>query len=62
VERYAQKVSEEVWDDASGNFVPASDVPGYSWYEIPTDVIAERGRLRVVPLDERRRLFEGKKD
>lgn len=59
LEPYSRDVSEEIWDDDAEDFVPANDVPPYSWYEVPTHLIARFGRLRVVSLEERSRLFSG---
>jgi hypothetical protein len=56
-----EAVSDEVWSDAAGDFVPASedDVERFEWYAIPAEILNARGKVRLIPTDERRRLEIG---
>lgn len=50
---FAQEVEEEVWDEAAGQFIPDPAPRSYTWYEVPTAVVAERGRTRLIGSAER---------
>lgn len=61
LEPFMRTVTEdEVWDDTLGDFVfdPDSAVR-YVWYEVPTALIAAKGRIRLVSADERAGLWSG---
>jgi hypothetical protein len=57
-------VADEVWDDEVGDFVPdATDPPEPLFaFLVPVAVVNSRGRVRLVPRDERRRLALGVDD
>ena len=61
LQAFEQTVVDDVWDEAAGEFVPATDTPPYDWYEIPTQVIT-RGTVRLVSEEERARLMLGNND
>jgi hypothetical protein len=61
LEQFARIVTEdEVWDDTTGEFVPDPEMAAsYVWYEVPTAMIAAKGRIRLVSLHDRAELFSG---
>jgi hypothetical protein len=59
LEPYAEEVATEELDDETGDWIPAADGEAFTWYVIPAAVVNERGHVRLVSREERRRLDSG---